>query len=188
MSGLWLHFHFGTVSSSWQLHDPFWAVSDTMLYLNFDLDLFIFRILNDRECFQCILFWIQNNQKIDTRPVTMLYGDVWFNHNNAKKDWFPHLNYILCSCFFCILCSFILTILYVLCNYTVLMLQWLWHLMALAVRPHLGLRAASGRHMSLLLLYCFFFLIWVKYNFYLSSFRMTVPQNRSTPRDIHYFL
>lgn len=36
---------------------------------------------------------------------------------------------------------------------TVLMLQLLWHLMVQPVRPCLGLRAASGRHMSFLLLY-----------------------------------
>lgn len=47
---------------------------------------------------------------------------------------------------------------YVLCNQTVLMLQWLWHLMVQAVRPCLGLRAASGRHMSFLLLYWLVFL------------------------------
>lgn len=47
---------------------------------------------------------------------------------------------------------------YVLYNHSVLMLQSLWHLMAQAVRPCLGLRAASGRHMSFLLLYWLVFL------------------------------
>lgn len=37
-------------------------------------------------------------------------------------------------------------------------------------------------------LYGRFFFIRMKYNFYLSSFRMTVLQNHCTPRDIHYFL
>lgn len=51
-----------------------------------------------------------------------------------------------------------LTLPYVVYNHTVLMLQLLWHLMVQAVRPCLGLRAASGRHMSFLLLYWLVFL------------------------------
>lgn len=48
---------------------------------------------------------------------------------------------------------------YVSYNRTVLMLQLLWHLMVQAVRPCLGLRTASGRHMSFLLLYWLFFFL-----------------------------
>lgn len=44
-------------------------------------------------------------------------------------------------------------------NHTVLMFQLVWHLMVGAVRPGLGLRAASGRHMSLQLLYWFVFFL-----------------------------
>lgn len=53
------------------------------------------------------------------------------------------------------------------------------------VRLRPGLGAASSRHVSFLV---DFFFIRMKYNFYLSSFRMTVLQNHCTPRDIHYFL
>lgn len=52
------------------------------------------------------------------------------------------------------------------------------------VRLRPGLGAASSRHVSFLV----DFFIRMKYNFYLSSFRMTVLQNHCTPRDIHYFL
>lgn len=64
--------------------------------------------------------------------------------------------------------------------------------MALPVRPRLGIKG-SIRQTRVLTAFVsgrvfYFFFIWLKYNFYLTSFRMTVPQNRSTPRDIHYFL
>lgn len=48
--------------------------------------------------------------------------------------------------------------LYLLYNQTILMLQSLWRLMAQPVRRCLGLRGASGRHVSLLLLYWLVFL------------------------------
>ena len=67
--------------------------------------------------------------------------------------------------------------------------RWVWQLMAGDVKPCLGLGTAPDRHMSFPLLYwLFFFFIWVKYNFYLTSFRVTVGGNRSTARDIHDFL
>lgn len=64
--------------------------------------------------------------------------------------------------------------------------------MALPVRPRLGIKG-SIRQTCVLTAFVsgrvfYFFFIWLKYNFYLTSFRMTVPQNRGTPRDIHYFL
>ena len=66
--------------------------------------------------------------------------------------------------------------------------RWVWQLMAGDVKPCLGLGTAPDRHMSFPLLYWLFFFIWVKYNFYLTSFRVTVGGNRSTARDIHDFL
>lgn len=66
---------------------------------------------------------------------------------------------MLHCCLFLLNVKLFLFLPYVSYNRTVLMLQLLWHLMVQSVRPCLGLRTASGRHMSFLLLcWLFFFL------------------------------
>ena len=159
------------------------SISFPGLWSNTFFNGFIWQWMFYWKTFFYFFAWIQKKKKIQflylvPRIIKKLLGmrvHLDFTQHCIHKLYFPE-------------CVLFLFWPYVLCNHTVLMLQSLWHLMVQAVRPCLGLRAASGRHMSFLLLYWLFFFIWAKYNFYLTSFRMTVPQNPSTPRDIHYFL